>query len=512
MGDTITAQRWRTWRPKSVAFLDWRTGNFASSLGIPSRIPPRAPLGDVLAILGRYRGIERIYVVGPRIGDGPDDFRAWLSGDTGEWTAAKAGHYLENLDAHTLRFVSTEGLPRSVEILRSAGYFGERAIVGGGGGGRGVAEHLEAYKLLDFEVGQRFDGGTLLASPATTGRDLFARTLGDRTYPVADPEHQSLIRATTGQGRIELVAEPGAELPGLAEYDGRLMYGALCWGLGSGVAEDYTATSRDHERGLLASFHADPMLRARYLIRFMVPRHWGHVGLVGVWDGERWTYPRSGGATHETWVEGSELALMDREGWRFTILRRLTLDGQGGKPLDTWARKLVELRQLYAPHPGGVGQLVAAGARSILLHAIGAFMGREHVVTRTAPVSEPARVPITAVGARIEGETIVWGERQPVAWPELSHPEWAAAIWGRCRARMLSGPTGQNLAGWGNRSGALHVPLAEVVGFKTDALYLTAAHPWPDDGAAGRLRLRSFVKGPVRAPATVHQLKRGYGR
>lgn len=504
MGSPVTGRRWRTWRPKATAFLDWRTGSYATTLGVPGNIGPMVTLGELLRLMGRHRGIERIYVVGPRIGDGPDDFRAWLSGELGEWAPARAGHYLENLDAHTLRFMTTEGLPRSVEILRSAGYFGES--------GASVEHHLDAYMLLDFEIGQRFDGGTLLASPATTGRDLFARTLGDREYPTAEPEHQALIRSTTGQGRIELVAEPGSELPGLVEYDGRLMYGALCWGLGSGVTEDYTAATIDHERGLLASFRADPMLRARYQIRFAVPRFWDHVGLVGVWDGQRWTYPRAGAETHETWVDGSELALMDGEGWRFSIVRRLTLH-QGGKPLDTWAKKLVELRQLYSPGRGehAVSQLVGAGARSILLHAIGAFMGREHVVTRTALVSEPGRVPVTAVGARIEGDTLVWGERQPVAWPELSHPEWSAAIWARCRARMLSGPTGTVRRNRDQRSGALHVPLAEVVGFKTDALYLTAAHQeWPDDGAAGRLRLRSVVPGPVRAPATVHQLKRGY--
>lgn len=489
----VTRRQWRTWRPKPVAFLDWRTGEYAAE-GWKGFIDARPTLGEVLSQLGY---IERIYVVGHRIGDSPDDFRLWIEAPDG-WQPARAGHYLENLDAHTLRFVTMEGLPRTVEILRAASYFGEGAAT--------VADHLAAYRLLGREVGRLFEGGTLLASPATTGRDLFVRSLGDREYPVASDEHQDLIRSTTGQGRIELVAEPGAELGGLVEYDGRLMYGALCWGLGSGVVEDYTAASINHERGLLASFRADPQLRARYRIRFTVPRHWQHVGLVGVWDGQRWTYPRVGADLYETWVDGAELALMDRQNWPYAILRRLTLGAIDGKPLDTWAKKLVMMRShLSDPRLnfGPASQLAANGARSILLHAIGAFMGREHVVTKSAPTIEPGRVPFDAVGVRVEGDTLVWGERTPKAWPELSHPEWAAAIWARCRVRMLSGPGG---------TGALHVPFDEVVGFKTDALYLTTEHKeWTDDGAAGRLRLRSSIPGPLRAPLTVHQLKRGYG-
>lgn len=495
MSEMVTRGRWRTWRPRRWVFVEWATGQWATQqengcigTGTAAR---RLPLAGLLGLADDVYA-ERIYVTGPRIEDSPDAFRAWFNADPGCWQPSLVGHYLENLDAHVLRFFTDAGLPRSVEILRAAGYFGE--------GTDSPLDHARAYVLLGEAVGRRFPGGQLLSSPATTGRDLFARSLGDREYPVASAEHQELIRSTTGQGRIELVAEPGSELPGLVEYDGRLMYGALCWGLGSGVVADYTAVTADQQSPLLASFRADWMLRARYQIRWCVPSGWSHVGLIGAWDGQRWTYPREPGQAGESWVDGAELRLLEQQGWPFAIVRRLVLGAQDGKPLDGWAKKLTTLRAELA---GGGHLLAANGARAILIHAIGAFMGREHVVTRSAPVTEPGRVPATAVGLRVEEDTLVWGERMATKWPEMAHPEWSAAIWARCRMRLLRGP---------GFTGALHVPFSDVVGFKTDALYLTNDPGWADDGATGRLVRKSVIPGPLVAPATVHQLKRGYGR
>lgn len=488
----FTTRTWRTWRARSTAWVDWRSGAGADHRGAFS-MPPAVSLPTFLAYLPA--DAERVFVVGPRMGDGtPDGLREWLF-DTGtHWHASPQGHYLEDLAQFTLRFTAN-ATGRRVTIHRAASWFGE--------GDYSPADVAAAWNYLAQRVGQVFDGGALLDTPATTGRDLFVRGLGDHCFPLASPEHQDLIRATTGQGRIQLLPHdpdddpPGRRgaMPGLAEYDGRLMYGALCWGLGSGVVADDQAAGPGGWAAFASDFRHFPMRRARYQVRFTVPRGWAHVGLCGAWTCSSWAYPDQPGETAETWVDGSELALMARSRWPFTILRRLTLGAPvGAGPLDRWAKKLVELR-LSLTRTGD--HLAAAGARAIMLHAIGAFFGRPHMVTRTCPLDDARRVPMAARGVRIEGDSIVWGEPRPPAWPELSHPEWAAAIWARARTRLLTGPGG---------TGALHVERSGVVAFRTDAVYLTARQDWADDGKAGRLRLAGWTPGPLPWPRSVVEL------
>lgn len=495
----FTSRRWRTWREKRPAFVDWRLGQGVHAGG-GFQFRPQARLLDFLE--GMPPEVERVFVLGPRIGDTPDGLRAWLTGRSGEWVGE--GHYLEDTDSHTLRFVGPEG--RRLSVVRAAAWLGEGDYL--------PIDAWSAWSLLGATVASAFPGGTLLATAASTGRDLLVRSMGENVYPLASPEHQDLIRQTTGQGRTQLLSGcrwegddrgltvwPPDPMPGLAEYDGRLMYGALCRELGSGVAEDIEAGGPASQAALAAEFDERPYRRARYLIHWRVPSGWDRVGLVGRWD-DGWTYPSIPGNDGTSWVDGAELLLMARYGWPFAIVRRLTLHPPiGPGPLDRWAKKLVGIRELLlmARQEGGGRpyELAAAGARALLLHAIGAFTGSPHLVTKTAPLDQGARVPNGAIGVRIEGETLVWGERQATAWPELAHPEWSAAVWARCRARLLSGP---------GDTGALHVPAETVVAFRTDALYLTERQDWPDDGKAGRLRLVRYVPGPLRWPRSQREL------
>lgn len=462
MSQITTSKRWRTWRPRRVRFV--------------------AAAGTTLAdLLGSVGDAEQVFLCGPRVGGTPDGFAEWSSLLPGGWSHDPAGHYLESLDHHVLRYRADSG--QKVEIGRAAVWFGE--------GEYSPTQADAAYTELALAI-SGFAGGTLLATPATTGRDLFVRSLGTREYPVADAQSQALIRATSGQGRIELIHHKG-DLPGLAEYDGRLMYGALCWGLGSGVG----SRAVDAGWGLTTAFRAEPYLRARYLVEFEIPDGWNHVGLLGVGNTDGgWLYPRRPGARCRTWCDGSELMLLMRYGWPFRVAERLTLESQpqGPGPLGEWARKLTVARERLLQ----VGERLAAnGVRAILLHSIGAFHGAPHKVTRMAPIDQPRLVPIDAVGLRVEGDSLVWGESRAPAWAALCHPEWSSAIWARCRARMLHGPIS---------TGAMNVPFGDVVAFRTDALYITRQQVWGDDGKAGRLTLRSWLPGPIPAPTSVAEL------
>lgn len=456
-------------------------------------VPVPATVGELLETL--TPAVRRVYV----IGDKPPmaELLRWALGELPDgWEHDRGRHFLEG----NLPVLKYRRDRQRVEVHRAAAWFGE--------GNHEPEDCRSALDHLGRLLAAHFDGATVLATPATTGREAFLRTIPHgATWPVLDDATQELIRTTGGQGRIELVGRScdcghcqgfaGDELPALVEYDGRLMYAALCWGLPIGPVErDERPTFEGRRRG-------------RYRVTFTVPDGWRHVGLLPVKlpsAGEGWHYPNAPGSSWETWADGAELLIAERNGWAFQVHERLLFDT--ATPLDQWSKRFVKLRQVVAHQaavgvvPDAVAQLVSAAVRNVLLHAIGAFHGGRHVVTMAAPVSEADQVPAGARNVRLVGDAIVWGEPMPQRWAELAHPEWSAAIWARARARLLAGPRGV---------GALAVPASAVVAFRTDALYVTERQPsWEaaDDGGAGRLRPKRVVPGPLPAPRSHVELLR----
>jgi hypothetical protein len=153
-------------------------------------------------------------------------------------------------------------------------------------------------------------------------------------------------------------------------------------------------------------------------------------------------------------------------------------------PLDAWARKLGGLRR---PLPSRTDALVNAALRSVLLFGIGALHGAPRKITHTLSAEEAAAgaIPNHARDVLPLGDRFVWTETEPYRWPEMSHPEWTAAIWARARVALLdnAGPGASQ-----RRVGMLHVPAATVVACFTDSIYLTEDPHWLDDGRAGRYR------------------------
>ena len=467
----VTSRRFRPLRARSTIFRRWARD-----------------AGEQLGQLGDGAGVERIFLVGERPGQTIAGVREWATAELpAGWSHSERGHYMEG-DSPVLRYQHESGA--TVELHRSASWFGDSTD---------VDRCREAWVLLGHLMRRAFGLPALLATPTTTGREAWLRTIPEgREWLVLPSEVQELIRSTSGQGRIELVAEPGAELPALVEMDARWAYSALCRQL-AGVAADEGATWE-----LVAGAPFDPYARARWHVRGEVPRDWSHVGILPVKDESGgWRWPRRPGERFDTWADGAELLVAQRHGWHFSVVEALTFPTyRGAGPLDQWSKKLRELRETarnlaaVGARDEGVVELVGHAIRAMLLHAIGGFHGTPHRVTRAVPIDEPEKVP-AGVHFRLEGSVLAWAEVRPPAWPEMVHPEWSAAIWARARARLVDAPDG---------AGALHVPFSEVVGFRTDAVYLTAPASWPDDGKAGRYRVKSHVLGPLRAPANQLEL------
>ncbi len=403
---------------------------------------------------------EQVYVCGPIV-TASAELLAWAELPDG-WT--HGAHYLK-LPHPIFRLRRPDG--RAVEVHRAESFYGD-----------GVTPAIAAAAAdeLGAQLAQRFDRAQLLATPATTGRELLARSLPPGDFACLSDEHQDLIRSTSGQGRIQMLWQ-GDELPELAEYDGRFMYAALCWGLGAGPAtHDDEPTFERRARG-------------RYRVRFTAPAGWDHVGLLGVMDGDGWAYPTEG--THETWCDGAELLVAERHGWSFDVVERLLLADGKADPMRRWADRLVAARDAV--------ELPASRAalRSILLHGIGALHGRPSRVTRVTVEAPPDDAELL----RIDGDRFVWTEPATATrWSAMSHPEWTSAIWARARARLLDGPKG---------IGALHIPRSQLVAFRTDAIYLAGRRPdWEsaDDGKPGRFRLAAHQLGPMPGPSTSREL------
>lgn len=449
---------------------------------------------DVLYMLGSAPGVEALRII---VGSDPGP----------GWTAQ--AHYL-TLPSPVLRFTHVSG--HKVEIHRAAAYFGE--------GTYSPRVAHEAWNLLGALVRATFNEGHLLTTPAATGRYLLARSIpGDREWPVLSEAMQGHLRATTGQGRIQMFGRTGTGP--LVQYDGRLAYGALCAKLPTG---EPTIDTTDRFLGW--------WYPARYLVRYGVPRRWdrecdcgapGHagIGILPERQEDRWAWPADPGYSNVTWADAREVGLALSHGWRIQILERLLFPGppypaanrSNGQltfagPLDQWAKKLAALRR-DIPDQDGIGELVNNAVRAILLFGIGALHGAPRRVTRTVSADEArdGMIPDTATDVLPLGDRFAWTETEPARWPEMSHPEWTTAIWARARCALLDNPTPH-----GGHAGMLHVPAETVVGCFTDAIYMTNDPGWADDGRAGRLRRVWADPDHDALPATQLELRRRKAR
>lgn len=473
-GPLTTVRKWRRIAHRETSFVSSMAGTVA--------------LADVLRGLGA--DVRRVFLVGARPGAGTaQGFRSWAFGDLPDgWKQGERQH-MESASSPLLEYFRPDGV--RVHVSRAASWFGE--------GNYDAADATAAYDATRALIETRFDGCTLLDTPSTTGRELFVHEIPDgHAYPVLSVELQELIRDTTGQHRYDPtddeLAARGGDLPGLYEYDGRFMYAALAWGLPVGVPT----------RDTCSDFAGKA--RARYRVTFRVPREWCHLGLLGVKAGaDRWRYARRPNETGAAWCSGSELELAYARGWEITIHERLIWET--GKPLDKWAGKLVAARESVTG-TDRVSALVRAALRQLLITSVGAFHGTPRPVTHEAPLSAPRPRGEHVKNLRAEGDHWVWSELDTGGgWAELRHPEWSAEIWARGRRRLLDAPTGAR----GIRAGALHVPPAELVALRADAVYVIAEQPWPDDGSVGRFRLVRAVRGPLSAPRSHTELLRARG-
>jgi len=258
----------------------------------------------------------------------------------------------------------------------------------------------------------------------------------------------------------------------------------------------------------------DPYARARFNVRFQVPSTWNHVGLLGVRHQrveEGWYYPNRPGARGETWADAAEIQVARAAGWVIDPLEAVVF--RKARPLDTFFERIMRARDRVNEHPDMhplLRKAVMAALRAIVLHSVGAFAssGRDQTRVATSALDVP---PQFQARMQRQGKLFVYhvpSERNSRT-ESFYHPELAAQVWGRARARVLDGPSALGL----HTAGALAVDPSTLLGIQGDAIYTSTLPTWSlpvangggDDGKPGRLRLQGYLSGSFLTPERLQQ-------
>ncbi|MFG2775311.1 hypothetical protein [Streptomyces sp. NPDC048350] len=147
------------------------------------------------------------------------------------------------------------------------------------------AAFVERWKALR----RHWDDVVLMGSPSQTGRDLWSRTIPAKAgakwvdgYPVMSQEIRSLMHATAGQGRTELITPPRVpdRVPGWYEADRTFTYAKHTWTSGVGVPQRVTAAAF---AAMSEKEQADALFSpSHWQVRVTIPKDWNHVGLLPV--------------------------------------------------------------------------------------------------------------------------------------------------------------------------------------------------------------------------------------
>lgn len=532
-----------------TAWVDFKTGRGVLDSGaiFTSRVSGRRKqptLGDVLnsvsAGLGAAVPKIKIMFTGKVPPTEPGHQHWLLEAKTPGWETPRGrGHWLGT--PPTGRFVN-ELTDQYVEIHLASEWFGNTDL--------SPAEARDAWMLLDAMLTDAFqpalsgnDRSVMMHTPGSTGTNLWAASLptGMEPFPVDDDIAEE-IHSTSGQHHLEhLVAGPSmvthedvipmmdprgqSQIESFAYVDGRFMYAAQCRELGTGPGRRLTKFET------YELLDTNPYARARICLRFTVPETWDRIGIFGVQHpnpNDGWYYPNRPNATGITWADASEVFVAKQYGWKVEPLEAVVFNekaqsarkrfesGVGrasrktvkARPLDLWSQKLMMAREFITDDPRTPDKLrraVGGALRAILIQSIGSFASRGR--GSTGVTNDPRNLPAEYADSVVRyGDTYTYkipqkfNDRQR----DFYHPEYAAQVWGRARARVLHARVN------GQVTGALSIPGEHIIGIHGDAIYTSQLPTWAlpteeggaDDGKAGRLRLQGYLPGPHSVPVT----------
>ena len=348
---------------------------------------------------------------------------------------------------------------------------------------------------------------SLVTTPAMTGLELLEASLpyGVAVETLPEPARDHLHSIST-QGRRELFAPYTRTVSDLWEIDARWMYAACLHNLPVGPM---VTDNKDAFAGFTPGF---------YMVKARVPAGWSHIGLLpdlATLDGPgSIEYPRRPRKAFWSWATGAEVQLALAQGWKLAIYQRILWPETGtrGAPdvAKTWITKLRALRDAaqYGPLAGAPeAELLAAALRHLVIDSVGRWYSREREEHGILPLARINELPSGAV-PHIERDLVLWERTAAIRpeWERYAHPEWAATVWGRTRARLAAQ--------------ALTLPFHSLVALRTDGIW-TTANPYElavrdDDPRPGAWRVKSYLQGPEFWPqseaALIDLMRRARGK
>jgi hypothetical protein len=411
---------------------------------------------------------EVVYIVG-----------GWNAASTPatEWFAAPEGWQRSTYHRDPLIAIykgQGENQGRKITFYTTAQWFGECAS---------ASLCRKAYVRLRQLLRATFDpGADLLGTPARTGLDLLARSLPRNRegvpyeYPVLPADVREVIEHSIGQGRMEfLPVISGVEASVLYILDASWMYAACIRHLPAPPLQ------HDCESGF-AGYRC-----GLYRVDFQVPEGWQHIGLLPTWgDQARKTiYPSvADGAWHAAFVSGEELRLAYEQDWRVEIRERWLFAEErasNADPSRAWVEHLRMLRGACTDaREGQAAPYIRLALRALCIKAIGGLHRRGRV-EQVETLHDRAEEVDPAGVLEVTPTVIRWERPIPLAaeMAGFNHPEWAAIVWGRARARLARA--------------ALRLPRERIIALRNDAIVITSDPGWKDDGKPGTFRVKGRI-------------------
>jgi hypothetical protein len=472
-------------------FVDAVTGDGVRDDGrrIETRYAPsggRMRVGG-LVLCAEAEGVGRVYLTGAK-----PSSAEWLDEPPPDgWRPA--GHFYQLRDP-VGRWRNARG--DRVEIRRAASWLGE--------GDYTPAQAREAFRMVATLLRNETRGRVgLMGSPAAVGQSLWADSIGRNEHfaEQLDERLGDLIRSTSPQHREEVVGRcfddcdahlptPRSKLGELHYLDAVFMYAACVRELGTAPVGHL-----EGERYAASFWQQYPHARARYRVRFAVPDGWAHPGLLPVKhpNGTNWHYPNRPGYEGESWCDGAELHLAERNGWRVTPVELIRF-ADGNRPLDRFAARVLRMREICEGERsfGVVAELASGAFRTMFIRAIGSFHSRGRERTYLIGAGEPLPPGVTDWQTRDDGRKVfVMRAELTGNAASFMRPELSAQVWARARARVSAA--------------MLTVDPADIVAVWGDALYL-ACHPGWSGTKPGEFRVKRSLAGPVSRPKTIGEL------
>lgn len=466
-------------RERSVAFLD------VQSLEIILRDGSKVK-ADTLSDVGDVGASDVIYCV-----NAGEDFVSQMKAlEANGWTLSKPYVHHDDKDIASVSLKKL-GLTVYITNIRGAYFRGCKSVEDAA-----AAYHALADIILTNPIGDKFK---LLGSAMNTGLELLRVCLPqNQDYSLQSDDVLDLLRKINRQHRIEMLALPSLETVSQCFYlDRRFSYADGAY-YPLPVGEPVFDSISDYI----------PYSVGWYCVDFTIPADWSHIGILPVSrlcdDGlTRWTWPDSPGLTVESaWVSEPELFVAVKAGWPVAVKYRLLWPSTNKAPLRNWYRHVTRMRDEEASqYSEPIRSHLRDALRDMLLKAVGKMAS-----TKDRDLLHLTQEDFAREFSSFDAET-----RATVEWLDngliqvlkpkpksqyremFSHPEWTYYIWARTRAAVAQA--------------MLSLPRESLIACRTDAIYTTANPNWPDDGRAGRFRLKGCASGEeVKTPRTIQDL------